>query len=40
AAGCWVLNVPYGYNHGESIHTVDSDGIVSSLLDAAHLISA
>ncbi|MGH8806450.1 MAG: phosphoglycolate phosphatase [Noviherbaspirillum sp.] len=40
AAGCWVLNVPYGYNHGESIHDVDSDGIVPTLLDAAHLISA
>lgn len=40
AAGCRVLNVPYGYNHGESIHNVDSDGIVSTLLDAAHLISA
>lgn len=40
AAGCRVLNVPYGYNHGESIHEVDSDGIVSTLLDAAHLISA
>lgn len=39
AAGCRVLNVPYGYNHGESIHAVDSDGIVSTLLDAAHLIS-
>lgn len=40
AAGCKVLNVPYGYNHGESIHDVDSDGIVSTLLDAAHLVSA
>lgn len=40
SAGCWVLNVPYGYNHGESIHDVDSDGIVATLLDAAHLISA
>lgn len=40
AAGCWVLNVPYGYNHGEPIHAVDSDGIVPTLLDAAHLISA
>jgi phosphoglycolate phosphatase len=39
AAGCRVLNVPYGYNHGESIHEVDSDGIVSTLLDAANLIS-
>lgn len=40
AAGCRVLNVPYGYNHGQSIQEVDSDGIVSTLLDAAHLISA
>ncbi len=39
AAGCKVLNVPYGYNHGQAIQDVDSDGIVSSLLDAAHLIS-
>lgn len=40
AAGCRALNVPYGYNHGESIHSVDSDGIVPTLLDAAHLVSA
>ena len=40
AAGCRVLMVPYGYNHGESIQTVDSDGIVPTLLDAAHSISA
>lgn len=40
SAGCRVLNVPYGYNHGESIHDVDSDGIVPTLLDAATLISA
>ena len=39
AAGCKVLNVPYGYNHGQAIQDVDSDGIVSTLLDAAHLIS-
>jgi phosphoglycolate phosphatase len=39
AAGCRVLNVPYGYNHGEPIHNVDSDGIVPTLLDAAHQIS-
>ena len=39
AAGCRVLTVPYGYNHGESIQNVDSDGIVPTLLDAAHLIS-
>lgn len=40
AAGCRVLNVPYGYNHGQSIQDVDSDGIVETLLQAAHLISA
>jgi phosphoglycolate phosphatase len=40
AAGCPVLNVPYGYNHGQSIQDVDSDGIVETLLDAANLISA
>jgi phosphoglycolate phosphatase len=40
AAGCRVLAVPYGYNHGQSIHEVDSDGIVSTLLEAANLISA
>ncbi|AMO98584.1 phosphoglycolate phosphatase, bacterial [Collimonas arenae] len=39
AAGCRVFNVPYGYNHGESIQDVDSDGIVASLLVAAHHIS-
>jgi len=38
AAGCAVLTVPYGYNHGESIHETDSDGIVATLLEAASLI--
>lgn len=38
AAGCPVLAVPYGYNHGQSIHDADSDGIVASLLEAASLI--
>jgi phosphoglycolate phosphatase len=38
AAGCPVLSVPYGYNHGESIHNAGSDGIVPTLLDAAHQI--
>lgn len=40
AAGCFVLTVPYGYNHGRAIHNIDSDGIVSSLLEAATLISS
>ena len=39
AAGCPVLTVPYGYNHGHSIHDTDSDGIVNTLLEAAHVIS-
>jgi phosphoglycolate phosphatase len=39
AAGCRVLNVPYGYNHGEPIQNVESDGIVPTLLAAAHTIS-
>ena len=39
AAGCYVLSVPYGYNHGEPIQNVDSDGIVPTLLSAAHYIS-
>ncbi len=40
AAGCFVLTVPYGYNHGRPVQEVNSDGIVDSLLDAAILISA
>lgn len=40
AAGCFVLAVPYGYNHGRPIHETDSDGIVTSLLEAATLISS
>jgi phosphoglycolate phosphatase len=40
AAGCMVLTVPYGYNHGVSIHETDSDGIVITLLEAATLISS
>lgn len=40
AAGCPVLIVPYGYNHGEAVQNIDSDGIVTTLLAAAQLISA
>jgi phosphoglycolate phosphatase len=40
AAGCFVLAVPYGYNHGCPIHEADSDGIVNTLLEAATLISS
>ena len=40
AAGCFVLTVPYGYNHGRAIQETDSDGIVTSLLEASTLISS
>jgi phosphoglycolate phosphatase len=40
AAGCFVLSVPYGYNHGKPVQSINSDGIVGSLLEAAELISA
>lgn len=40
AAGCKVFAVPYGYNHGQPVHSIDSDGIVDSLLIAAHRIAA
>jgi phosphoglycolate phosphatase len=40
AAGCFVLTVPYGYNHGRPVHEIDSDGIVDTLLEAANLIEA
>ncbi|MFZ6845513.1 phosphoglycolate phosphatase [Undibacterium sp. RuTC16W] len=40
AAGCPVLHVPYGYNHGEAIQNVDTDGIVGNLWEAAQLLSA
>jgi phosphoglycolate phosphatase len=40
AAGCPVLTVPYGYNHGRPVQEIDSDGIVDSLLSAATLIQS
>jgi phosphoglycolate phosphatase len=40
AAGCFVLTVPYGYNHGRPVQEINSDGIVSSLFEAANLIRA
>lgn len=35
AAGCPVWILPYGFNHGESVHQIDSDGIVPTLFEAA-----
>ena len=31
AAGCPVVLVTYGYNHGEPVHAVDADGYIDSL---------
>lgn len=38
AAGCAVLAVPYGYNEGRDVRTLDVDAIVSSLVDAAEWV--
>jgi len=35
AAGSPVLIVPYGYNEGEPVQNIDSDGIVENLADVA-----
>ena len=35
AAGCPVVLVSYGYNHGEPVRGVDADGFVDSLADLA-----
>lgn len=40
AAGCRSLTVPYGYNHGKPVQSVDTDGIVGTLLVAAQLLTA
>lgn len=37
-AGTRVLAVPYGYNEGQDVRTLDVDGIVDTLADAAHWI--
>ncbi|VTU31852.1 Phosphoglycolate phosphatase, plasmid [Variovorax sp. SRS16] len=38
AAGCAVMLVSYGYNHGEPIRAVDADGFVDSLDELGPLI--
>ena len=35
AAGCPVLLVSYGYSEGRDVRTLDSDGVVASLAEAA-----
>ncbi len=39
AAGCRVLLVPYGYREGQDVRSIECDGIVASLIDAANLLS-
>jgi len=38
AAGCPVFCVPYGYNHGEPVETLDLDAVIASLPAALPLI--
>ena len=38
AAGCPVLLVTYGYNHGEPVRAVDADGFVDSLAELDSLL--
>ncbi len=38
AAGCPVVLVTYGYNHGESVRGVDADGYLDSLGDLGALL--
>ena len=40
AAGCPVLLVTYGYNHGEPVAAVDADGFVGSLAALHRLLPA
>ncbi|MDP3762072.1 MAG: phosphoglycolate phosphatase [Ramlibacter sp.] len=39
AAGCPVILVTYGYNHGEPVRRVDADGYADSLAEAAAMLS-
>ena len=39
AAGMPVLAVPYGYNEGQDVGTLDVDAIVATLLEAAHWVA-
>jgi phosphoglycolate phosphatase len=39
SAGTRVLVVPYGYNEGRDVHTLDADAIVPRLTDAARVIA-
>jgi phosphoglycolate phosphatase len=38
AAGCPIVLVTYGYNHGEPVRAVDADGFADSLADVAAML--
>jgi phosphoglycolate phosphatase len=38
AAGCPVVLVSYGYNHGQPVREVDADGFVDSLAELDGLL--
>jgi len=40
AAGCPVICVPYGYNEGEPVASLECDAIVASLVEAARIVIA
>lgn len=40
AAGCRVLLVSYGYSEGRDVRTLESDGVVASLAEAAERLVA
>ena len=40
AAGCPVVLVSYGYNHGQPVREVDADGFVDSLAELARLLGS
>jgi phosphoglycolate phosphatase len=39
AAGCPVVLVTYGYNHGEPVRAVDADGFVDSIAQLSELVA-
>ncbi|MFD0879966.1 phosphoglycolate phosphatase [Variovorax dokdonensis] len=40
AAGCPVVLMRYGYNHGEPVEAVDADGLLDSLAELAPMLRA
>ncbi|WP_292981216.1 phosphoglycolate phosphatase [Nitrosomonas sp.] len=39
AAGCHIFCVPYGYNEGHDVRTLDCDAVVDTIVDATRLIT-